>query len=131
MPELLGELGALLDSALETLFAHRQVVPGLAQCLPQRAKGVPVEGLRRNLSLSRVEVARRRRAVELLPQLAQDAEQLVARGEAPGHQARLALGRVPASEMLDHGLRMDRRLLVASELAHRRGSSQALGAGTQ
>ena len=68
---------------------------------------------------------------ELLPQLAQQAEQLVARREPARHEPGRALGGVPAAEVLDHGLRMDRRLRVGRELPHRRRAPEPLGARLQ
>src|SRR5204863_8223961 len=90
------ELHALLDRALEPLLADRHVEPGLAQRLRERAEGVPVERLGRHRAATVVEVLRRRRSAELLPQLAQQADELLARREAAWHEPGLALGGVPA-----------------------------------
>src|SRR5205814_7950314 len=43
----------------------------------------------------------------------------------------VALGCVPAAEVLDHRLRMDRRERVRRELAHRRGTAEPVGARLQ
>jgi hypothetical protein len=76
-----------------------------------------------------VDVARGRRPPERLPQLAQQAEQLLARGEAARDEAGEPLRAVPAAEVLDHGLRVHRRLRIGGELAHRRRAAQPHGAG--
>ena len=76
-----------------------------------------------------VDVARRRRPAELLAEGAQQAEQLVARGEAARNEAGGALGRVPRAEVLDHRLRMHCRLRIRGELPHRGRAAEAFGAG--
>src|SRR5919198_5712823 len=88
---------------------------------------MPVERLRRHRPTPSVEVLRGRQATEALAQLAQQAEELVASSEAPRHQARLALGVVPAAEVLDYRLRVHGRRSVGGELAHRRRAAQSLG----
>ena len=127
-PRRSGERGALFECALEALLADRDVEAGLAERARERPEGVPVERLRRQPALVLVDVARGRRPAELLPQLAQQAEQLLPRGEPPRHEARRPLGGVPRAEVLDDRLRMDGRLRVRRELAHRRRAAEALGA---
>ena len=55
-------------------------------------------------------------------------EQLLARREAPRHEARGPLGGVPGAEVLDHRLRMHARLRVGRELLHRRRAAEPGGA---
>src|SRR5262249_27618359 len=69
------------------------------------------------------------RAAEPLPQLAQAAQKLLLGREASRDEPRGALGAVPAAKALDHSLRMDRRLRIVGELAHRRRTAEAVGAG--
>ena len=92
---------------------------------------MPVERLGREPPLVLVDVARGRRAPELVPQLPQQPEQLVPGGEPPRNEPGCALGDVPGAEVLDHRLRVHRRLDIAGELAHRRRLAQPVGAGAQ
>src|SRR5262249_28426908 len=62
VPELAGEVGTLVDRALEPLLAERDVEAGLAEGVRERAEGVPVERLGRHAALVLVDVARGRRA---------------------------------------------------------------------
>src|SRR6185503_1273979 len=64
-------------------------------------------------------------------ELAQQPDELLACGEPARHESGLPLRRVPAAEVLDHGLWMDGRLRVRRELAHRRRAAEPLGAFTQ
>src|SRR5204863_45867 len=66
-----------------------------------------------------------------LPQAAQHADQLLTGREAARHEAGLALGGVPAAEVLDHGLRVHARAGVGGELPHRRGAPEPLRAVAQ
>ena len=70
-----------------------------------------------------VEIARGRRPAELLAELAQHAQELLAGDEAARHEPGRALRRVPAAEVLDHGLRMD----AASPRRPRTPASSASG----
>src|SRR6266545_3298172 len=92
---------------------------------------MPVEGLRRHRAAPRIEVFGRRYAAELLPQLAQEPDELLAGCETPRHEPGLPLGSVPAAEVLDHGLRMDHRLLIGRELPHRRRAAEPLSGCAQ
>ena len=76
-----------------------------------------------------VDVACGRRPAELLAERAEEAEQLLTRREAARHEAGGALRGVPGAEVLDHRLRMDRRLRVRRELAHGGRAPEPLGAG--
>jgi hypothetical protein len=78
-----------------------------------------------------VDVARGWRTPQLLAQLGEKAEQLLAGCEAARDEPRSPLGCVPRAVVLDHGLRMHRGLGVGGELAHRRRPPQALGAGPE
>ena len=89
---------------------------------------MPVERFRRHLAAAVVEVACGRHPADLLAQLAQELQQLLGRREPARHEPRLALGRVPAAEVLDHRLWMDGRLGIARELPHRRRAAEPLGA---
>ena len=101
---------ALPDRPLEPLLADRDVVAGLAQRVRERAEGMPVERLRRHPAAPLVDVPRGRHPAELLAELAQHVEQLLARREPPRHEPGRALRGVPGAEVLDHGLRMHLRL---------------------
>src|SRR3954464_8820983 len=92
---------------------------------------MPVKGLRRHRAAAGVDVLRRRDAAELGAEIAQKADQLLARGEPARDEAGRALRFVPAPEVLDHRLWMDGRLGVAGELPHRRRALQPPGAGSQ
>ncbi len=81
---------------------------------------MPVERLRREGAAPLVEVARAWQTAELLTELTQEREQLLAGDEPPRHEPRGPLGRVPGPEVLDHGLGMDAGLGVGRELLHRR-----------
>ena len=107
------------------------VEPGLPQRGRERAERVPDERLRRHRPAALLEVARGRRAPELLPELAELREQLLAGEEPPRTQAGRALRGVPRPEVLDHGLRMHARLGVRRELAHRRRAPEARGRGAK
>ena len=72
-------------------------------------------------------VPRRRRPTELLAELRQQPEQLLACRKPAWHEPSFPLGGVPAAEMLDHGLRVDAGFRVGRELAHRRRTSEPLG----
>jgi len=72
-----------------------------------------------------VEISGRRRAPELLAQFAEQANQLVRPGKASWDEASLPLRVVPAPEVLDDSLRVDRRLGVLLELAHRRRAPES------
>ena len=78
-----------------------------------------------------LEIARRRRAAELLAELAQLRQELLALDETPRRQARGTLRGVPRAEVLDHRLRVDARLGVGRELAHGRRPPQPPGRGAQ
>ena len=78
-------------------------------------------------SSSRVEILCGRHAAEVLPQLAQEADEFLACGEATGNEAGLALCRVPAAEMFDDRLRVNGSVRVGRELAHRRRTAEPLG----
>jgi hypothetical protein len=78
-----------------------------------------------------VEVLGRRRTPELLAQLPQLPDEVGRPCEAARDEARLPLRLVPAPEVLDDGLRVDRRLRVGLELPHRRGAPQPLGGRAQ
>src|SRR5581483_6588034 len=65
---------------------------------------------------------------KLVAELAQQAEELLPGCEPPRDETGGPLGRVPGPEVLDHGLRVDRRLRVGRELPHRRRATQPLGA---
>src|SRR6266498_2415110 len=80
--ELARERDSLLDRPLEPLLADRDVEAGLAQRLGERTEGVPVQRLRGHRPASGVEILCGRHAAEVLPQLAQEAYQLLAGGEA-------------------------------------------------
>src|SRR5205807_2465067 len=129
--ELARELDPLLDRALQAFLADRDVETGLAQRFGQRAERVPVEGLRRHRAAARVQVLRRRDAPELLPELAQQPDQLLARREPAWHEPGFAFGGVPAAEMLDHRLWVHGRLAGCGELAHRRRAAESRRPGAQ
>jgi len=129
--ELERDVDALLDRPLEPLLPHRHVEARLSERVLERAEHVPVERLRRHRVAVLVEVLRGRRPSELVPQLAEKADQVGRLREAARNEARLALRLVPASEVLDNRLRVHARLGVRLELAHRRRASQALGRGAQ
>src|SRR4029077_12998947 len=78
-----------------------------------------------------VEVLRGWDAAEVLPQVAQQPDELLTRREAARDEPGLALRRVPAPEVLDHRLGMHARLRVGGELTHRRRTSQPLRARAQ
>src|SRR4029079_15702392 len=126
--ERLRELHRLLQRALELLLAPRDVLAGLAEGVRQRAEGVPVERLRRHPATVLLDVAGRRDAAQLLPQSLQQLEQLFAGCKAPRHETGLALGLVPAAEVLDYRLRMDAGLRVGREFPHRRRTAEPFGA---
>jgi len=117
---------ALLDRSFEALLPDRNVEAGLAQRVLQRPEGVPVKRLRRHRRSVLVEVAGRRRAAEPLPELAQKPHELVRTREAAWHEARSALRLVPAPEVLDNGLRVDRAAGILLELPHRRRALEPL-----
>ena len=71
-----------------------------------------------------VDVPRRGHAAELLPQLLEERQQFLPRGEAPRHQPGLPLRAITATEVLDHRLRMHSRFWVGRELPHRRRAPQ-------
>jgi len=73
-----------------------------------------------------VEVPGRRRAPELLAQLAEQTNELVGPGKASWDEACLPLRVVPAPEVLDDRLWVDRRLGVLLELAHGRRAPESL-----
>ena len=79
----------------------------------------------------RGEIARSRRSAELLPEPPELLEELVSREEAARKEARSPLRGVPGPEVLDDRLRVDARLRVLRELAHRRRASEPLGRGAQ
>jgi len=56
---------------------------------------------------------------QIVAELAQQAEELLPGCEPPRDETGGPLGRVPGPEVLDHGLRVDRRLAIRRELAHR------------
>src|SRR4029450_6392136 len=85
--QLLRELHRLLERALEALLPHRHVEPGLAQRVRERAEGVPVEGLRGQSAPSLVDIACGRYAAQLLAELLQEGEELLARREPSRHEA--------------------------------------------
>src|SRR3954465_1284210 len=85
---------------------------------------MPVERLRRHRAPAGIEVLRGRHAAEVLPQVAQQPDELLTRREAARDQPGLALRRVPAPEVLDHGLWVHARLGVGGELTQRRRTSQ-------
>src|SRR5438105_3729984 len=90
-PQAQRQLGALLDRALEPFLPHRHVEAGLAQRARERAERVPVQRLGRHLPAALVEVARARDAAELLAELAQELQQLLARREPARDEPGLAL----------------------------------------
>src|SRR4029077_11244906 len=104
---------------------------GFAQRLGQRAERVPVERLRRHRAAAGGEGLRGWGAAEVLPQVAQQPDELLTRREAARDEPGLALRRVPAPEVLDHRLGMHARLRVGGELTHRRRTSQPLRARAQ
>src|SRR5581483_1111123 len=110
-------------------LSNRHVEARLPQRGRERAERVPVERFRREPALVLVDVPRRRRPAELVAQLAEQAEQLLARREAPRDETGRALGRVPRAEVLDHGLWMDSGLRVGGELPHRRRAPEPFRAG--
>ncbi len=75
--------------------------------------------------------AARSRAVGVRPSSAPSApqllEQLLSREKASREEARGPLGGIPRPEVLDDGLRMDARVRVARELAHRRRPPEPFG----
>jgi len=73
-----------------------------------------------------VEVACGRSPFDPLPQLAQQQQELLTGGKPARHQPGGPLGRIPASEVLDHRLRMDGGFCVGGELAHRGRAPQSL-----
>jgi hypothetical protein len=75
-----------------------------------------------------LEIGARGRPAELVAERPELVQELFPSREAACGQSRAALGRVPAAEALDHGLRMDVRARIALELAHRRGAAQPCGA---
>src|SRR5439155_1252947 len=111
-PEPARKLDALLDGALEPLLPHRQVEAGFAEGVRERAEGVPVERLRGHRALACVDVLRGRHAPELLAELTQQANELLARREPARDEAGAPLRRVPAPEVLDDRLRVDGRLRI-------------------
>ena len=118
----------LLNRPLEPLLPDRDVETRLPEGVAKRSKGVPVKRLGVHRGAMALEVSPGRRPAELLPQVPELVEELLARGKAPGPQARLAFSRIPAAEPLDHGLRMDVHAAIAFELAHRRRASEAFRA---
>src|SRR5207302_7556999 len=89
---------------------------------------VPVERLRRHRAPTVVEILRGRDAAELVAEVAQDTDELTAGREPPWNKPRGTLGLVPAAEVLDHRLRVDGRLRIRRELAHRRRAPQPIRA---
>src|SRR4029453_10503586 len=128
MAQLGGELAALIDRAFEPLLPHRNVEAGLSQRIRERAEGVPVERLRGHRAAMVVEVPCARGVAELLPQLAQQAEQLLPRRDPARDESGGSLCGVPAAEVLDHRLRVNGGLRVTRELAHRRSGPEPAGA---
>jgi hypothetical protein len=92
---------------------------------------VPVERLRRHPAAACLDVLGRRHAADLLAERAQLVEQLLPRREPPRDEPGLTLRGVPRAEVLDHGLRVDGRLRIGLELAHRRRLAEPLGARRQ
>ena len=129
--ELPRERDSLLDSPLEPLLPDRDVEARFAQRLGEGTEGVPVERLRRHRPSSRVEILCGRHAAEVLPQLAQEPDELLACGEAAGNEAGLSLSRVPAAEVLDDRLRVNGRVRVCRELAHGRRAAEPFGRRAQ
>src|SRR6185312_17106966 len=76
------EPNSLLDGTVEPFLAERHVEAGFAQRLGQRAERVPVERLRRHRAAAGVEVLRGWDAAEVLPQVAQQPDELLTRREA-------------------------------------------------
>ncbi len=74
-----------------------------------------------------VDVAGRGHATELLPELLEQRQQLLAGRKAPRYEPGLALRAIPAAEVLDHGLWVDGGLRIGGELAHRRRAPQPFG----
>jgi len=122
---------ALVDRPLQPLLPHRHVEARLAERVLERAEHVPVEGLGGHRSAVLVQILRRRGPSELVAQLAEEPDQVGRLGEAARDEPGLALGLVPALEMLDDRLRVHGRLGVVLEFAHRRRTPQALGRGAQ
>ena len=89
---------------------------------------MPVEGLGGHEPAVGVEILGCGRAAEQIAELAEGAEQLILGCKPPRHQSGETFGPVPAAEMLDHRLRVHRRLLVGGELAHGRRPSESLRA---
>ena len=86
--ELAGEHRAVRDGALEPLLADRDVESRLPERRRERAERVPDERLRGHPAASLLDVPGRRDPAQLLPQLAQLLEQLLAADEPPRRQAR-------------------------------------------
>ena len=123
------ERGALLDRALEALLPSqaprsrpRAARPRASRTCARRATPTAAHAARA------VEVARRRRPPELVAEVAQLLEQLLARREPPREEPGRALGGVPGAEVLDHRLRVDARLRVGanSRIVGERPSRSAL-----
>ena len=130
-PQPAGDADSLLDCALEALFAERHVEARFAKGVGERAERLPVEGLRRHGLAPRTEVTVGGDAAEFFAERAQPLEQVLPGREAARHEPGHPLRPVPASEVLDDGLRMHACVSVGCELAHRRGPPQPLGAGLQ
>src|SRR5205085_614879 len=122
--ELLRKANRLLERAFETLLPHRHVEAGLAERIRERAEGVPVERLGRQLAAVLVDVTGRGHTTELLPELLEQRQQLLAGRKAPRYEPGLALRAIPAAEVLDHGLWVDGGLRIGGELPHRRRAPQ-------
>ena len=131
-PEPARQRNALVDRALQPLLPHRRrrIPPRAAHssasrtCASRATSTACGRGARRGRARSASGRAPRRASRS-------SAEQLLARREAARHEPGGALGRVPRAEVLDHGLRMHRRLGVRRELLHRRRASEPLGARAQ
>ena len=128
---MLRQCRTLHDRPLEPLLALEHLEPGLAEGIRERPEGVRVERHRGQRAPSFTQVARGRCPSELVSEPSELLEQLLSRDETPREEPRGPLGGVPGPEVLDDGLRMDARLRVVRELAHRRRAAEPLGRGAQ
>jgi hypothetical protein len=92
---------------------------------------VRIEGGRGQRPATGGKVARGRRPTELVAERPELLEKLLARQEPPREEPGSPLGGIPRPEVLDHGLRMDARLGILRELAHRGRATSPLGGGPE
>ncbi len=100
----------MLDGAIESFLADRDVEAGFAEGVRQRSERVRVERPGRQRAAARGKVARSGGTSELLAETSKLREEVVAGKEAARKESRCSLRRIPGAEMLDDGLRVDATL---------------------